>query len=137
MTAANEVATKEKSIFGINRDESVSTSANVHYGQPLRKPLDSNEIRLAIKKLKNNRVPGLDKIPNGLLKWAINNDQLKRTMAKAIYKQFQYNQPIKDISLATIIPINKKRHKPTIYSICPIQLLTKIHKFVSTIVLGK
>jgi exonuclease III len=103
--------------------------------RPLDKPITTEEVSAAAKKLNNNRAPGIDRISAELIKYAPRevHDQISHILNEAIQK----HQPI-TLGNGILVALQKPgKPKGPVKNLRPVILLPIIRKIMSIIVLAR
>ena len=104
--------------------------------RPLEIPVTVDEIKKAIKSLKNGRSSGPDGISNELFNYG--SDVLSPAIAPIINYAFEQHHPIEALGLGTLIALPKpKKPSGPPANLRPIVLLNSIRKILSTVTLHR
>ena len=104
--------------------------------RPLEVPIKEEEVKRAIKTLRNGRSSGPDGISNELFKYGSN--AISPVIAPIINSAFEHHHPIKALGQGTLIALPKPKKPPgPPANLRPIVLLNSIRKIMSTITLHR
>ena len=100
-------------------------------------PISTDEIQIAINKLKSGKSVGLDNVPGEVIK-ALNQSLLQEELAKVFNQSFEKNVHIEAIGAGILTPLAKPgKPRGPVKSIRPLTLLNISRKILSLVVLRR
>ena len=104
--------------------------------RPLNVPISKDEVEKAVKKIKNNKAAGEDKITGELIKYA--PDIVKEKLSETYNKIFENHCDEINIGKSNLLPLQKpNKEKGPLKNLRPINLLNTSRKILSIITLNR